>query len=313
MKPTLPTGAEAEQAEPAAKIPNLVAVEGPPVDLGVGSQGHTEACVRAVLAQQRDRPGVDQLDRDGVDAERVPGLPGGLKSYLDRASHGRVRYPPSGGMVKKSLVSELPGPSAQTFKLANVNDGDSLGWVVLVDGGKEILLATAQAMAIRFSEEEVRPMGLAAAGVNGIKLGVGDFVIGVQILPAEGEIFLVASDGKAKRVEQKDFPVQGRYGKGVIGWELPARVTLAGLAAGKKNDIITLHMVKAAPKMTRLDAAPLRKRSAVRGEPVVEVKPGDGVLEITEVWAVERFVALGKKEVVTKQKNGMGKKVTAKK
>ncbi len=195
-----------------------------------------------------------------------------------------------GGMVKKSLVSELPGPSAQTFKLANVNDGDSLGWAVLTDGGKEILLATAQGMAIRFSEEEVRPMGLAAAGVNGIKLGVGDFVIGAQILPAEGEIFLVASDGKAKRVEQKDFPVQGRYGKGVIGWELPARVALAGLASGKKNDIITLHMVKAAPKMTRLDAAPLRKRSAVRGEPVVEVKAGDGVLEITEVWELERFV-----------------------
>ncbi len=171
-----------------------------------------------------------------------------------------------GGMVKKSLVSELPGPSAQTFKLANVNDGDSLGWAVLTDGGKEILLATAQGMAIRFSEEEVRPMGLAAAGVNGIKLGVGDEVVGVQILPVEGEIFLVASDGKAKRVEQKDFPAQGRYGKGVIGWELPARVSLAGLAAGKKNDIVTLHLAKAAPKMTRLDAAPLRKRSAVRGE-----------------------------------------------
>ena len=96
------------------------------------------------------------------------------------------------------------------------------GWS-LTDGGKEVLLATAQGMAIRFSEEEVRPMGLAAAGVNGIKLGVGDEVIGVQVLPAEGEVFLIASDGKAKRVEQKDFPAQGRYGKGVIGWELPAR------------------------------------------------------------------------------------------
>jgi len=195
-----------------------------------------------------------------------------------------------GGMVKKSLVSDLPGPSAQTFKLANVIDGDTLSWAVLTDGGKEILLATTQGMAIRFSEEEVRPMGLAAAGVNGVKLGVGDAVAGVQVLPAEGEIFLVASDGKAKRVEQKDFPAQGRYGKGVIGWEMPARVTLAGLAAGKKNDIVTLHLAKAAPKMTRLDAAPLRKRSAVRGEAVVEVKPGDAVLGVTEAWALEKYV-----------------------
>jgi DNA gyrase subunit A len=218
-----------------------------------------------------------------------------------------------GGMVKKSLVSELPGPSAQTFRLANVNDGDSLGWVVLTDGRKEVLLATAQGMAIRFSEEEVRPMGLAAAGVNGIKLGVGDEVVGVQILPAEGEIFLVASDGKGKRVEQKDFPSQGRYGKGVIGWELPPRVTLAGLATGKKNDIVTLHLAKAAPKMTRLDAAPIRKRSALRGDAVVEVRAGDAVLGVTEGWAVERFVMVGKKEELSKKKIGTSKKAVAKK
>jgi DNA gyrase subunit A len=201
-----------------------------------------------------------------------------------------------GGMVKKSLVSELPGPSAQTFKLTNVNDGDSLGWVVLTNTRKELLLATAQGMAIRFSEEEVRPMGLAAAGVNGIKLGVGDAVVGIEVLPVDGEIFLVASDGKAKRVEQKDFPIQGRYGKGVIGWELPARITLAGLAAGKKNDIVTLRLAKAAPKMTRLDAAPLRKRSAVRGDAVVEVKAGDAVLGVTEAWVIEKFVMPSEKE-----------------
>ncbi len=218
-----------------------------------------------------------------------------------------------GGMVKKSLASELPGPSAQTFKLANVNDGDSLGWAVLTDGSKELLLVTAQGMAIRFSEEDVRPMGLAAAGVNGIKLGVGDTVVGVEVLPAEGEIFLIASDGKAKRVEQKDFPIQGRYGKGVIGWELPAWVTLAGLAAGKKNDIVTLHLAKAAPKMTRLDAAPLRKRSAVRGELVVDVKAGDAVLGLTEGWAVERFVVVGKNEDAGNKKKVSTRKVVTKK
>ncbi|MBE3066200.1 MAG: DNA gyrase subunit A, partial [Chloroflexi bacterium] len=200
-----------------------------------------------------------------------------------------------GGMVKKSLVSELPGPSAQTFRLANVNDGDSLGWVALTDGKKEVLLATALGMAIRFSEEDVRPMGLAAAGVNGIKLGVGDEVVGVEVLPGTGELFLIASDGKSKRVEVKDFPAQGRYGKGVIAWELPRGVKLAGLGMGKANSIVTLHLLKAAPKMARLDDAPLRKRSALRGETVVEIKAGDALLGLTEGWSVERFV-VGKKE-----------------
>jgi DNA gyrase/topoisomerase IV subunit A len=145
-------------------------------------------------------------------------------------------------------------------------------------------------MAIRFSEQEIRPMGLAAAGVNGIKLGVGDEVVGCQVLPTVGEIFILASDGKAKRVEVKDFPAQGRYGKGVIAWELPPRGSLAGLASGKANAIVTIHLAKAAPKMTRLDAASLRKRSAVRGEAVVEVKAGDAVLGVTEGWALERYV-----------------------
>jgi DNA gyrase subunit A len=193
-------------------------------------------------------------------------------------------------MVKKSLISELPGPSAQTFRLVNVNDGDSLGWVALTDGRKEVLLATALGMSIRFAEDEVRPMGLAAAGVNGIKLGVGDEVVGMEVLPGEGNLFLVASDGKGKRVEVKDFPSQGRYGKGAIAWELPPGVKLAGLGMGKPNAIVTMHLLKAAPKMARLDEAPLRKRSAVRGETVVEVKPGDSVLGLTEGWALERYV-----------------------
>ena len=201
-----------------------------------------------------------------------------------------------GGMIKKSLVSELPGPSAQTFRLVNVNGGDSLGWVALTDGKKEVLLATALGMAIRFSEQDVRPMGLAAAGVNGVKLGVGDEVVGMEVLPGTGELFLIASDGKGKRVEVKDFPAQGRYGKGVIAWELPRGVKLAGLGMGKPNAIVTLHLLKAAPKMARLDEAPLRKRSAMRGETVVEVKAGDALLGLTEGWAVERFVVAGKKE-----------------
>jgi DNA gyrase subunit A len=201
-----------------------------------------------------------------------------------------------GGMIKKSLVSDLPGPSAQTFRLVNVNDGDSLGWVALTDGKKEVLLATAQGMAIRFNEEDVRPMGLAAAGVNGIKLGVDDEVVGMQVLPGTGDLFLVGSDGKGKRVAVNDFPTQGRYGKGVIAWELARGIKLAGMAMGKPNAVITLHLIKAAAKMARLDEASLRKRSATRGDTVVDVKPGDGLLGLTEGWAVDRFVELVKKE-----------------
>ena len=201
-----------------------------------------------------------------------------------------------GGMVKKSLVSELPGPAAQTFTLVKVNEGDSLRWVVLTDGTKEILLAVSSGLAIRFKEEDVRPMGLIAAGVNGVKLGVGDEVVGAEVMPAKGEIFLIATDGKAKRVPVRDFPTQGRYGRGVIAWQLPKGVNLAGTASGKPNSVATVHLLNLAPKSTRLDAAPVRKRAAVRGESAVEVKAGDTITAVVMGWDVENFVNLGEKK-----------------
>jgi hypothetical protein len=138
--------------------------------------------------------------------------------------------------------------------------------------------------------------------VNGVKLGVGDEVVGAEILPADGDVFVVASDGKAKRIVQKDFPTQGRYGRGVILWDLPLGAKLAGLAVGKGTRVITLHLLKAAPKMTRLDEAGMKKRAATRGDTVVEVKPGDAVLGLTDAWIVDRFITVLSKDAKAKKK-----------
>jgi DNA gyrase subunit A len=206
------------------------------------------------------------------------------------------------GMVKKTLINELPGPSSQTFTLVRVNEGDILISVGLTDGKtKDVLLTTAQGMAIRFKEDDVRPMGLVAAGVNGIKLEEKDEVTGVEILPAEGEIFVLTSDGKAKRIDEKEFPVQGRYGKGVIVWDLPERAKIAGIASGKPNHMATIHLTKGAAKSTRLDAAGVRKRAATKGDVIVEVKPGEEVTSVVAGWMVEKFVE-GEKEKPAKKR-----------
>jgi len=213
------------------------------------------------------------------------------------------------GMIKKSLVSELPGPSSQTFVLVRVNEGDRLIEVGLTDNkSKDILLATARGMAIRFKEDEVRPMGLVAAGVNGLKLADKDEVVGMEILPAEGEIFFITSEGKAKRVEQKEFPVQGRYGRGVIAWDLSEKVRLAGVVVDKPNHMATIHLTKGAPKSTRLDEVAIRKRAATKGDVVVEVKPGEEVVSINVGWTVEKFVEEVKE---VKKKVESGKKAKA--
>ncbi|RMF46458.1 MAG: hypothetical protein D6755_06565, partial [Anaerolineae bacterium] len=193
-----------------------------------------------------------------------------------------------GGMLKKSALTELPGPSTQPFTLAKINPGDSLLTTCLTSGEGEILLVTAQGMAIRFSEDTVRPMGLVAAGVQGIKLGSGDRLVGAFALPARGDLFLMRSDGRAKRVAIKDFPVQGRYGKGVIAWKLPAKVRLVGAALDKPNVEVIAHLQKLTPKSLRLDSAPLRSRSA-RGLQVLSLKPGDAVSHLTLLRSTPKF------------------------
>ncbi len=218
------------------------------------------------------------------------------------------------GMIKKSLITELPGPSSQAFVLVKVNEGDRLISVGLTDNKKkEILLVTANGMAIRFKEDDVRPMGLVAAGVNGMKLDDKDEVVGAEILPSNGEILLLTNDGKAKRLEEKEFPTQGRYGKGVIAWELSEKSKLVGVVADKPNHMATIHLSKGAPKSTRLDAAGLRKRAATKGDVVVEVKPGEEVVSVNVAWEVERFVGemkeeRGKKKVAVKKTSAKPKK-----
>ncbi|MEO8358274.1 MAG: DNA topoisomerase (ATP-hydrolyzing), partial [Chloroflexota bacterium] len=195
------------------------------------------------------------------------------------------------GMIKKSLVTELPGPSSQTFPLVRVNEGDRLISVGLTDNkSKDILLVTALGMAIRFREDDVRPMGLVAAGVNGMKLDDKDEVVGMEILPADGDVLIVTSDGKAKRLDQKDFPLQGRYGKGVIAWDIPEKVKLAGVVLDKPSHMATIHLTRGAPKSTRLDAVKIRKRAATKGDVVVEVKPGEEVVSVNVNWTVNKFV-----------------------
>jgi len=187
-----------------------------------------------------------------------------------------------GGMVKKSAVADLPGPSAQTFTLMRVNEGDQLGWVLLTNGKDDALLVTAGGMAIRFDEEQVRSMGLVAAGVSGIKLQGEDRVVKVMSYPKRGQVLLVGSDGTAKRVAASLFPQQGRYGRGVIASKLPKGVRLVGAAKGRDTDRVILHLEKAAAKAMRLDDAPLMGRAA-RGKKVIQVKAGDGVMSVVEV------------------------------
>ncbi len=113
------------------------------------------------------------------------------------------------GLIKQSLVSELPGPSAEPFTLVKVNDGDEFLTSAFLWGEPEVFVLTRNGMGIRFSCQEVRTMGLIAAGVNAVKLSSGDRVIGMTLLDGKGELLLVAKDGSGWRLEEDSFPISG--------------------------------------------------------------------------------------------------------
>jgi DNA gyrase subunit A len=188
-----------------------------------------------------------------------------------------------GGMVKKSAGTDLPGPSAQTFTLCKVNEGDTLGWAWTTNGEQDVLLATGRGACIRFKEEEIRPMGLIAAGVGGIKLAVGDMVVGSGIIGPEDSAVLFTSDGRAKRVVAKDFPVQGRNGLGVTGWKLVVGKSVAGMGVGASDERFIVQCLKSTAKVKKWDEIPAGTRVG-QGKVVVELKPGDEVLGISTIY-----------------------------
>jgi DNA gyrase subunit A len=187
------------------------------------------------------------------------------------------------GLMKKSPISELPRASANTFTLVKINENDRLGWLQLTNGQNEILLISAKGMAIRFDEDEVRPMGLVAAGVMSMKLQSGDEIAGMDLLPKSGEVFLLSDNGYAKRIKIDQFPKQGRHGQGVGAWKLTAKEAVIGVVIGKGTTRLVLRMSKLLPKTIRLDEAPIQGRAA-RGASILELKAGNHIIGITLPW-----------------------------
>ncbi len=91
------------------------------------------------------------------------------------------------GKIKKTELTAFSNVRASGIIAIDINEGDDLYAVRLSQGDDEIFMGTHDGMAIRFNENGVRPMGRGAAGVKGISLRKGDYVVEMDVLPASGE------------------------------------------------------------------------------------------------------------------------------
>lgn len=103
------------------------------------------------------------------------------------------------GTVKKTALSEYSRPKSGGIIAIRLEEGDALIDVVLVSPGDDLLVATNNGMAIRFSQEDARSMGRATFGVKGIDLADGDFVVGMVVAHPEMDLLTVCENGYGKR------------------------------------------------------------------------------------------------------------------
>lgn len=187
------------------------------------------------------------------------------------------------GTVKKTPLAAFANPRRFGIIAISLEPGDEVVGVRLTDGKREILLSTEQGQAIRFSEEDVRPMGRAAAGVRGISLEEGDHVVGLDVVDAEATLLSVSEKGYGKRTPMEDYRLQGRGGRGVITMKVTERTgKVIGVRMVREEDHVML--ITDAGKLIRFAA---REVSVIgrntQGVRLIDLVEGERVVAIARL------------------------------
>ena len=122
------------------------------------------------------------------------------------------------GTVKKTPLGAFANIRTTGIIALSIDEGDDLIAVRLTDGNQNILCASRDGYAIRFSEEKVRPMGRTARGVRGMDLREKDQLVAMAVIAADSQetLITVCENGYGKRTPMADYPTKGRGGLGVI-------------------------------------------------------------------------------------------------
>jgi DNA gyrase subunit A len=145
------------------------------------------------------------------------------------------------GTVKKTSLDAFSRPRQAGIIAIELDAGDRLVGVDITDGHRQIILCSSGGKAIRFDENDVRPMGRTAAGVRGIRLPVSEEVISLIIVDEQGMVLTASQNGYGKRTPAEDFPIHGRGGQGVIALQISERNgQMVGALLVKPDDEIML-------------------------------------------------------------------------
>lgn len=145
------------------------------------------------------------------------------------------------GTVKKSPLSDFSRPREKGIIAVDLEEADYLVGAAITDGRCDVMLFSDDGKAVRFAEDDVRPMGRVARGVRGMKLGEGSRVISMVVADAESKSVLTATEnGYGKRTAIAEYPRYGRGTQGVIAIQTSERngKVVSAALVDEKDEIV---------------------------------------------------------------------------
>ncbi len=188
------------------------------------------------------------------------------------------------GYVKKVTLSLLRNAARQTGLIAcEVSDGDELLGAALLSGGEDVIIATKQGMAIRFSESDARRMGRTARGVRGIRLRRGDEVVGLSVARPGASLLTLCENGYGKRTLASEYRPQTRGGLGLKDIQATTRngPVIGAYMVDESDEIV---LITAQGMVVRTRVAEISKIGRnTQGVRIIKLKPKDRLLAASVV------------------------------
>ncbi len=195
------------------------------------------------------------------------------------------------GRVKKTLFNAYDSSLRAGLIAINLNDGDELVSVVATNGDHDIFMVSRQGQALRFAEDQVRPMGRTAAGVRGMKFRPGDELVSMDVMQPDTELLVVTSEGFGKRTDPELFTPKGRAGLGVRCVKVNERKgRVVGAMFMSPDNEILLISANGVIIRTAVGAVSQQGRDAT-GVSVMNLGSGDAVSAVARVLVPEEVVA----------------------
>jgi DNA gyrase subunit A len=228
----------------------------------------------------RGRPIVNMFPL--VDGEKITViLP--IKAFSDDQT---IFMATSRGTVKKTLLSDFSNPRKAGIIAVDLDEGDFLIGAELTDGKHDVMLFSDSGKAVRFDENDVRPMGRNARGVRGMQLEEGQTVIAMLVAGDETQTVLTATqNGFGKRTPIGEYTRHGRGTKGMIAISTSARNgKVVGAVLANATDQIML--ITTGGVLVRTPVAGIREMGrATQGVTLISVDDGSmlsGVRRVVE-------------------------------